>query len=318
MEEKLSQVSGGIDDLDLMLVRELEVDARQSNADLAAKLRLSPPTVRRRIEKLIDQEAISIVSIPDQRALGFDLMALIGINTRPGKIDEVVDYLWQQKSSRAIISTTGCYDIFISTTFRNPQKLLLFISQVLGGNPDLVSIETMTVLRLAKSSWMYLRGETTGLTEARQRELDPYDLKIIKELEARPRETVTRLSKSLGLNRLSTSRKLQALFDDNILRVVSVANPLAFGFDVQVAILLQVHPGELDALADRMIADRRVQHVVFITGKFQLMINTIFRSSTELSRFIIDELKASTGVLSIETLLYLPKPRRSFELMEQD
>ncbi|MDD5093164.1 MAG: Lrp/AsnC family transcriptional regulator [Dehalococcoidia bacterium] len=315
MEDMPLSQAEKIDEIDLMLVKELEVDARQSNSELAANLGMSPSTVRRRIQRLIDLEVISIVAIPDRRALGFPLMVLIGINTRSGKADSVADYLRERRSARAIIATTGRYEIFLSATFRNSQELFVFISEDLGANPDLADFETMTVLKMMKNSWKYLRGEEAGPREAKPRELDPQELRLIKEMESQPRASMTDLSNILGLSRLSVSRKLQSLFDDSILQVVSVANPKAFGFDVQAALLVKVHPGEIVALADRLLLDKRVNHLAITTGSFQLLILAIFHNSTELSQFIRDDLRGSAGVLHTETLLYMPGAKRRFSLM---
>ncbi|MDD5095766.1 MAG: Lrp/AsnC family transcriptional regulator [Dehalococcoidia bacterium] len=313
-KDTLSFRAEKIDELDQMLLKELEVDARQSKADLAAKLNMSPDTVRRRMQRLVELDVMNIVAIPDRQSLGFPLMTLFVINARPGKARDVADYLREHRSARAIVSVTGRYDIFFSATFRDPQELLLFITEELGTNPDVADLETMTVLRMVKDSWMYLRGEESGLKEARLRALDSHDLRLIREIESEPRASITDLSKNLGLGRLSVSRKLQALFDDNILRVVSVADPMAFGYDVQVAILARIQPGAIVALVDRLLVDKRVNHLAITTGAFQLMISAIFHNSNELSEFVRHYLRSSAEVLHTETLLYMSGAKRRFGL----
>ncbi|MDD5093173.1 MAG: Lrp/AsnC family transcriptional regulator [Dehalococcoidia bacterium] len=304
-----------IDELDLMLVRELEVNARQSNAELGAKLGISPPSVRRRMQRLIDAEMISIVAIPDWLALGFPLMAVIGINTRPGKANNVADYLRELPSARAVIATTGRYQVFLPATFCNLQELLLFMTQEMGSNPDVDGFETMIVLKMVKDSWRYLKGEETGPREANLRKLDPHERRLIREITLQPRASIIDLSKKLGLSRLSVGRKLQALFDDNILHVVSVANPLALGFDVQVAILVKVQPGAIIALSDRLLPDKRVNHLAITAGSFQLLILAIFPNANDLSYFIRNDLRGSAGVLDTETVFYMPGAKCPFGLI---
>ncbi|MDD5095859.1 MAG: AsnC family transcriptional regulator, partial [Dehalococcoidia bacterium] len=51
-----------LDELDLMLIRELEVDARRSAKELAAKLGTSHTTVQRRLRYLLDEGVISFVT----------------------------------------------------------------------------------------------------------------------------------------------------------------------------------------------------------------------------------------------------------------
>ena len=69
-----------LDDLDIRILAHLQTDASVSNQDLAAAVHASPPTVLRRVNKLIKSGVIEKqVAILDPEKLGSSLTAIIEI-----------------------------------------------------------------------------------------------------------------------------------------------------------------------------------------------------------------------------------------------
>ncbi|MDD5095208.1 MAG: Lrp/AsnC family transcriptional regulator [Dehalococcoidia bacterium] len=305
----------GVDDLDLLLVKELELDARQSNPSLAKKLGTSSTTIHRRVQRLIDAGTITIAARPEPLVLGFSTRALMGITVRPGKSDAVAGYLAPYRCVRAIRLIAGRYDALLTLFFRSQEELLGFISEELGKIPDLMDAETMAVLKVVKSSWMYLRGDTGATREATPRPLDELEVKLIEALESSPRESITHLSKKLQINRTLMGKKMQVLLNENIVRVVSVADPTAFGFGTQAIILVKTRPGQINAATDHLVADRRVNRVVITTGRFDLFLSANFQDSTEMADFLKNILGVTPGIVHYETMLQLAVPKQSFSLL---
>jgi DNA-binding Lrp family transcriptional regulator len=303
------------DDLDLRLIKELEIDARQSNPDLAKKLDTSPTTIRRRLKKLLDAGVISIVMIPDANALGFKTRAMIGVNVRPGKYDNVASGLLSDEITRVVIATTGRYDIVLVMVCHSQQELLNFVYGELGKNPDVLGAEIMSLLGVKKYSWKYLRGDTGVTEEAQPRELDESELRLIGALELDPRASITSLSKKLGMSRISVRRKMQSLIADNIIRVVSIADPSALGFGAQAAILLRVHPGKVIDVADSLVSEESVTHIAIINGRFDIFLWVVCRNSREMAFFIRDRIANTPGVLRHETMLLAGMPKQTFTMV---
>jgi len=79
-----------IDPLDLRLLRELEEDARVSNAELGRRVGLSAPAVAERIARLREAGAITgFHAAVDPRALGFALSAILRIRPAPRELPKV-------------------------------------------------------------------------------------------------------------------------------------------------------------------------------------------------------------------------------------
>ncbi|EQD80447.1 Transcription regulator, AsnC-type [mine drainage metagenome] len=107
--------SSTIDPVDRAILIELNADARRSHRAIAQRLRLSPTTVSRRIERLESQGVIrGYIPILDDEQLGFDLWATIGVRILRGQLREVEERLARDPRAYAIFDMTGEYDALCS------------------------------------------------------------------------------------------------------------------------------------------------------------------------------------------------------------
>ena len=60
-----------MDPIDAEIIKILQDDGRASNAGIARKLMVSEGTVRRRLKKLVEDEFIQIIALPDPRKMGY-------------------------------------------------------------------------------------------------------------------------------------------------------------------------------------------------------------------------------------------------------
>jgi Lrp/AsnC family transcriptional regulator for asnA, asnC and gidA len=162
-EECLSvdvNVKRNIDALDLMIIRELQTNSQQSQAIIAKKIGVGATTVRRRLNRLLDDRVIRIIAIADPRAFGYHIRAAIGIKISPDKIDSVADTLASYANVHYALITTGPYDLVVWTVFRDIEELSIFIRHDLGNIEGLVNYECMLILKVTKD---LLRSPTRNL-----------------------------------------------------------------------------------------------------------------------------------------------------------
>ncbi|MDD5095496.1 MAG: Lrp/AsnC family transcriptional regulator [Dehalococcoidia bacterium] len=314
MERKHAELE--LDGLDLRMVMELETDARQSAQSLAAKLKTSPTTVQRRLQRLLEAHAIKMITQTDPATLGFPTRAVIGVNTHPGKEDSVADHLLSFQNTQYVCLTTGRYDILLYAVFRDMQELVNFVDLKLGSIPALTRTEEAMILKTVKNSWMYLNGEIGAVGQTTHRDVDESELQLIRELELCPRESITNLSSKLQISRKAVRRKLQSLMDDDIIKIRSVINPSAFGFGMQAVIFVGVSNGKIISAVNTLAENRKIPHMVIITGPFKLLLHVIFRDMEELMLFLKNDLANIPGVVSYETLI-LPRTDAAFGLLTQ-
>ncbi len=309
------QSNNWLDEIDIALIRELELDARQSYEQLASKLSVSSSTVGRRLQRLSDERIIHIATMPNPLALGYRARACLAMNAYPGKIDEVVKIVSSYPNIQHVTITTGRYDIMAWAVFQDLEKLFLFVTGKPGTIPGLANIETMVGFRLIKSSWKFLSADDYVLPEFDPLNLDDSDLKLIRALERNPKEYINKLAAQICMSQPATRKRLQNLIDSGVLRVVSVANPVALGFEIGVAILVKAHPGKSIAVTEEMAKHENVHHIIICTGRFDILAWALFRTSTEMSIYIRNHLGNIPGVMYHETLLQIADPKNSYSLV---
>lgn len=303
-----------LDQLDLLLIRELEIDARRSYLAMAAKLGTTSGIVRRRLQRLLDERIIAIFTMTDPFAMGYAMLATLWINVVPGKVDVVADKLASLRNVQHIRLITGRYDMVATVVFRDPEDMLNMASEEIGNIPDVIHIETMMILKLVKNSWAYLGTDWKPVKQGlRHREFDDLDRLLITELKLSPRQTVTEIATKLGINRSTAGRKLQTLLDDGLVRVVSIPNATALGYSIQVLVLVKILSGKIHAVADEVARHEQVRHVSITAGQSDLTVWAAFRDMPDLHQFI-GYVGTIPGVLSHETLMTSKVVKPSWDL----
>ncbi|MBM4462727.1 MAG: Lrp/AsnC family transcriptional regulator [Chloroflexi bacterium] len=297
----------GVDETDLKLIRELEADARQSNARIAAKLGIPPTTAFRRLQRLLSEKIVQIRAVPDLAALGYQERAHMLINVRDGNVDTVADELARQPGIGSVLLTTGRYDIVSWVARHDSKDLFHFVRDTLGSIPHLASAESLPCLVDVKSTWALLTGRrqfTVGRWQTTAK-LDSIDLALIRELEANPRSTSLELAGRIALSRTATSRRLRRLLDEGIVTVVSMPDAFALGYKAIAGLLLKVHPRSIESAADQLASDTRILHVVICAGRYDIVAWGVFANSAEMSRFIREDLGNIPAVIARETVTIL-------------
>ncbi|MFA4837723.1 MAG: AsnC family transcriptional regulator, partial [Dehalococcoidia bacterium] len=222
----------GLDELDRALIRELQVNARQTTRSLAATLGVSATTVSNRVRGMMNDRVITFCAYVDPATLGFQVRVLLGLEIAPGKSADVAKELLRSKNVQTLSATTGRYDILVYALFHDNQELLNWITGELGSNKGVISVEEMTILKAVKTLYGYLRGERGVQEDIMPQRLDESALRLIKELELNPTESIGDLGKKTGMNRWMTARKLRTLLDEKVLKVVTIVDPRALGLGV--------------------------------------------------------------------------------------
>ena len=135
-----------MDDLDRLLIRILQYDGRTSNAGIARSVGVSEGTVRRRLNRLVQEEYIQVVALPNHSKMGLESRALIGIQVDPGKIDEIADYLLELEEISWLTVTTGSFDIFAWTMQPSAEALGIFLRTKIGAIHGVHRTETFISL----------------------------------------------------------------------------------------------------------------------------------------------------------------------------
>ena len=139
-----------MDELDRRIINLLQLDARASNAKIAREVGVTEGTVRRRLGRLLEEDFIEIVAVPNLAKLGYTTTALIGIQTMPAKQEAVADSVATLEEVHYVAITTGSYDIFLWVGVESAEQLGQFLRQQLGAIEGIRHSETFVNLFIKK------------------------------------------------------------------------------------------------------------------------------------------------------------------------
>ncbi|MEX0568278.1 MAG: Lrp/AsnC family transcriptional regulator [Candidatus Njordarchaeota archaeon] len=118
-----------ISDYDLLML--LRKNARASYTELAKHFGVSDTAIRKRIKKLEDEKVIIRYTVEiDPKKIGFNIVALIGIDTLPEQYISIIEDLKKRKDVISMYSSTGDHMILIECWFRNSDELTKFVKDL--------------------------------------------------------------------------------------------------------------------------------------------------------------------------------------------
>lgn len=143
--------STAVDELDAVILRELQRDARLSNKDLAARLSVAPSTCLERTRRLHRQGALrgyhADVSL---EVLGRHVQALVTVSVRPLRreaIDTSQDDVSRLPEVMSISVLAGGDDFSVHVGVPSIDQLHASLVDKLSARRDVVSSRTSTVFR---------------------------------------------------------------------------------------------------------------------------------------------------------------------------
>ena len=147
---------GALQALDHRIVAALSRDGRRPYREIARALGVSEGTVRQRVGRLVEQGVIRIAAVGSPLLLGFEAVALIHIQVRPGAIDETTRTLAAIPHVRFVGTSFGSADIIIQSIHSSTDDLYHFVSNTLPKiAPAIVRTDTFQLTNVMKSSWTW-------------------------------------------------------------------------------------------------------------------------------------------------------------------
>jgi Lrp/AsnC family transcriptional regulator for asnA, asnC and gidA len=142
-----------IDSLDERLVEILQENARLTNTDMAGQLGVSEATVRRRINKLLENEVIQIKAVADPFKLGYAMIVIVGLWVEKAYLREAEKYVCALPEARFVGVTMGSYDLILEAWFRSREEMVSFMTETLAAVPGIGRSDSFQVIRLSKYTY---------------------------------------------------------------------------------------------------------------------------------------------------------------------
>lgn len=106
-----------LDEIDIIILRNLQKNARTKYSDIAKECKVSVDTVIKRFRKLKDNGIVKGTTLLlDPREFGEDVIANLSIDVEPSNVDEVLEFMKKQDGVSFATHAMGEYDIFSIVT----------------------------------------------------------------------------------------------------------------------------------------------------------------------------------------------------------
>ena len=119
------------DSVDESIMTLLQEDGRLSNREVARRLDVSEGTVRQRLKKLEDANAIRMGVVVDPVKLGIGIGATVLLTVEPRRVEDVLNAFCKLPEAKYVATITGQFNIFVSmATLDMPTLRALVTEQI--------------------------------------------------------------------------------------------------------------------------------------------------------------------------------------------
>jgi Lrp/AsnC family transcriptional regulator for asnA, asnC and gidA len=167
---------------------------------------------------------------------------------------------------------------------------------------------------LTSSGWaarIFGVNKGSGRPDRSRPVLDDVSKAIIEQLQQDGRRSYAAIGKVVGLSEAAVRQRVQRLVDHGIMQVVAVTDPLELGFSRQALIGVRA-TGDLEPVADALVAMDEVDYVVVAAGSFDILAEVVAESDEHLLEIVTKRIRAIPQVLSTETFVYLKLRKQTY------
>jgi Lrp/AsnC family transcriptional regulator for asnA, asnC and gidA len=137
------------------IIEILQEDGRRSFTSIGRDLGMSEAAVRARVQRMTEAGVLSVVAVTDPLRLGFEVMALIGVQATD--LTRVADEVSEWAETSYVVIAAGAYDLLVEVVCEDNSDLLRVVER-LRSVDGVRSTETFMYLSLRKMTYSWGTG----------------------------------------------------------------------------------------------------------------------------------------------------------------
>lgn len=142
------------------------------------------------------------------------------------------------------------------------------------------------------------------MVEQEKPALDSVDRRILSELAADGRMSVTAVAEKVHISRAHAYSRIARLTEDGVLtRFTALIDPAKAGLKSSAYVTLKVRQHSWRELKERLQSIPEVHHIALVGGDFDVILLVRAVDNVDLRRVIFDKLQSMEGVLDTQTFL---------------
>jgi len=141
---------------------------------------------------------------------------------------------------------------------------------------------------------------------------------IVAMLERDGRVPFSEIAQALDVSEGTIRNRVNAMKEAGMLRIVAIADPVAAEYQTDAMLGLRVAPGHTpEAVARRLGADPRVVYVLWVGGRYDLMVEVVSDDRESFLGFLETCIHGATDIGEAEVMLGLRNFKNQF-LLKRD
>lgn len=293
-----------LDNIDLAVVRELQLDGRLTYETLAGRVGLSRPATRARVQRLLDSGAVRVAAIVHPAVRGLTAAAHLSIDVR-GEARAVARAIAAMPQAPFVTLTAGQRPVMAELRTQGFAELSKAI-QYVRTLPGVSSVDPLITTRHVKDPYLF-SGEPPADCAP-----DETDRLILDELERDGRLPFADLAERIGLSAGATRARTLRLLDSGVARVVALVRPELLGLGHLCGFAVRLD-GPPEPVARRFASWERVSFLSACLGRAEL-VGTLTGESLAAILSTLEEMRACEEVRSVESWVHVELVKERYEL----
>ena len=163
-----------------------------------------------------------------------------------------------------------------------------------------------------------LREVRTAAADDVPRLASPHDdlnQRIIRLLQDDGRATYDEIGQKLGVSGGTVRNRITRMRDAGMLRIVAVVDPVVADYESDAMLGIKSAPGVAPtAVAQRLDPHHAVVYVMWVSGRFDLLVEVVCDEETELEKFLNDHIHGQPDIARVEVMTRLGMFKNQFLL----
>jgi len=146
-------------DLDLSVIKAMQLDPRQPIAKLARTVGCSKLVAKASLQKLVDEGSIRFVTVVNPSTLRYDIGSMILVKCKPDKVNDIAHELSALDTTMHVSLVAGQWQVVVVAYFQDAPHIYNFMSETLTSIPGIIEFEFVPLGRILKYNSSFFGSE---------------------------------------------------------------------------------------------------------------------------------------------------------------
>lgn len=161
-------------------------------------------------------------------------------------------------------------------------------------------------------------NDSSRATGGKSSRSDELNSAIIAMLQEDGRMAFSEIAQTLGVSEGTIRNRVASMKQAGSLRIVAMADPVAAEYKSDAMLGLTVATGHsVQAVSERLAASSDVVYILWVSGRYDLLIEVVSNDREEFLSFLDREIYAQVDIASCETMVGLKNFKNQF-LLKRD